>query len=70
MLHEIALKMHEFRELHGLTDLVGTQNIYLCKLHFIKQLNEGIKSQVAYIGHTFCHAQYVCLHGGSSLTGC
>ena len=25
----------------------------------IKQLNEGVKSQVAYIGHTFCHAAFM-----------
>ena len=43
-------------------------NTYLCKLHF-KQLNEGVKSQVPYIGYTFGHAQHVCLHGRSSLTG-
>ena len=35
-LQEIALKMHELRELLSQTDLVGTQNTYLCKLHFIK----------------------------------
>ena len=46
MLQEIALKMHEFRELQSQTDLVETQNTYLCKVHFIKQLNEGVKSQV------------------------
>ena len=69
MLQEIALKMHEFRELQSQTDLVGTQNTYLCKLHFIKQLNEGVKSQVPCIGHTFGHAHHACLHGGSSLTG-
>mgnify|MGYP003683396177 CR=1 FL=1 len=62
MLQEIALKMQEFGELQSQTDLVGTQNTYLCKLHFIKQLNEGVKSQVPYIGHTFGHAQHVCLH--------
>ena len=44
-------KMHEFRELKSQTDLVGTQNTYLCKLHFIKQLNEGVKSQVPYIAY-------------------
>ena len=69
MLQEIALKMHKFRELQSQTDLVWTQNTYLCKLHFIKQLNEGVKSQVPYIGHTFGHAQHVCLHGRSSVTG-
>ena len=37
-------------------------------IHFIDRLNEGIKSQVACVGHTSCHAQRVCLHGGSSLT--
>ena len=62
MFQEIALKMREFRELQSQTDLVGTQNTYLCKFHFIKQLNEGVKSQVPYIGHTLCHAQHVCLH--------
>ena len=57
MLQEIALKMHEFRELQSQTDLVGSQNTYLCKLNFIKQLNEGVKSQVPYKGHTLGHAQ-------------
>ena len=69
MLQEIALKMHEFRELQSQSDLLWTHNTYLCKLHFIKQLNEGLKSLVACIGHTFCHAQHVCLHGGVSMTG-
>ena len=65
MLQEIALKMLEFRELQSQADLVVTQNRYLCKLHFIKQLNESVKPQVPqyiYIGHTFGHAQHVCLH--------
>ena len=61
--------MYEFRWLLSQSDLVGTQNTYHCKLHFIKQLNEGVKSLVACIGHTFCHAQHVCLHGGFSTTG-
>ena len=57
--------MHEFRELQSQTDLVVTQNRYLCKLHFIKQLNESVKPQVPqyiyiYIGHTFGHARHVC----------
>ena len=60
MLQEIALKMHEFRELQSQTDLVGTQNTYLCKLHFIKQLNKSVKSQVSNIGHTCCHALHGC----------
>ena len=55
MLQEIALKMHKYRELQSQTDLVETQNTYHCKLHFIKQLNEGVKSQIPYIGHTFGH---------------
>ena len=38
--------MHEFRELQSQTDLVETQNTYLWKLHFIKQLNEGVKFQI------------------------
>ena len=57
--------MHECRWLLSQSDLVGTHY----KLHFIKQLNEGVKSLVACIGHTFCHAQHVCLHGGVSMTG-
>ena len=61
--------MHEFRWLLSQSDLVGTQNTYHYKLHLIKQLNEGVKSLVACIGHTFCHAQHVCLHGGVSMTG-
>ena len=44
MLQEFGLKMHAFTELESQTDLVGTQNTYLCSLHFIKQLNEGVKS--------------------------
>ena len=60
-----VLKMHKFRELQSQTDLVGTQNTYLCKLHSIKQLNEGVKSQVPYIGHTFGHAQHIW--GGSKM---
>ena len=40
--------MHEFRELQSQTYLVETRNTYLCKLHFMKQLNEDIKSQVPY----------------------
>ena len=48
-MQEIALKMHEFGELQSQTDLVGSQNTHLCKLHFIKQLNEGVRSQVAYM---------------------
>ena len=45
--------MHEFRWLLSQSDLVGTQNTYHFKLHFIKQLNEGVKSLVACIVHTF-----------------
>ena len=43
MLEEIALKMHEFRELQSQTNLEVTQNRYLCKLHFIKEINESVK---------------------------
>ena len=62
VLQEIALKMHEFKELQSQADLVGTQNTYLCKLHFLKQINEGVKSQVPYIGHTFNHGQHIFLY--------
>ena len=66
MLQEIALKMHKFRELKSQTDLVETQNTYHCKLHFMNQQNEGVKSQAAYMyiymGHNFCHSQHICLH--------
>ena len=34
----------------------------------MKQLDEGIKFQVANVRHTFCNAQHVYLHGGSLLT--
>ena len=61
-------KRLEFRELQSQSDSVGNHNTY-CKLHFIKQLNEGEKSQVPCKGHTFGHVHHVCLHGGSSLTG-
>ena len=64
MFQEIALKMHEFRELQSQTDLVGTQNTYLCKLHFIKQLNEGVKSQVPYRSHIWsCAARLFTWQG-------
>lgn len=61
--------MHKLKWIPSQTDLIGTHNTYQCKLHFIKRQNEGIKAQVAYIGHPSCHAQRVCIHGGSSLTG-
>ena len=53
----ILTKYCIIREIHSQTDLVGTQNTYICILHFIKQLNEAVKSQVPYIGHTFGQAQ-------------
>ena len=45
--------MQEFIELQSQT---VTQYTYLCELHFIKQVNVGVKSQVPYIGYTFGHA--------------
>ena len=70
VLQEIALKMQKFWELQFTKSyrLSRNTNTYVCKLHF-KQLNEGVKSKVPYIGYTFSHAQHVCLHCRSSLTG-
>ena len=67
MLQEIALKMQEFRELQSQSDFVWAQNTYLCKLHFIKQPNEGVKSRHTYRSHIWSCA--ACLHGWSILTG-
>ena len=53
-----CLKTHEFRYFLSQTDLVGTQNTYQRKQLFS---NGEMKT---YIGHTSCHEQCDCLHGG------
>ena len=46
-----CFKMDNFRLLRSQTDLVWTQNTYHCKLHFIKQLSEGVKGVKSQIAH-------------------